>query len=65
LNRSFELAVIVGGIIGVGVLRTPGEIATVVQSPWVFVGLWLIGGLFVLRGTDDLTKEHSYIASEA
>ena len=34
-----------------GVLRTPGEIAGVVQSPWLFVGLWLVGGLFVLLST--------------
>ena len=37
-----------GGVIGVGILRTPGEIASVVSDPWVFVLLWLFGGLFVL-----------------
>jgi APA family basic amino acid/polyamine antiporter len=42
------LAVSVGGVIGVGILRTPGEIAGVVSDPWVFVLLWLFGGLFVL-----------------
>lgn len=31
-----------------GILRTPGEIAGVVSDPWVFVLLWLFGGLFVL-----------------
>lgn len=51
LSLGFSLAVIVGGIIGVGVLRTPGEIAAVVQSPQVFIGLWLVGGLFVLLST--------------
>lgn len=51
LSRGFALAVTVGGIIGVGVLRTPGEIADVVRSPWLFLGLWLVGGLFVLLST--------------
>ena len=31
-----------------GILRTPGEIAGVISDPWVFVLLWLFGGLFVL-----------------
>ena len=48
LSSSFTLAVSVGGVIGVGILRTPGEIAGVVSDPWVFVLLWLFGGLFVL-----------------
>lgn len=48
LSSSFTLAVSVGGVIGVGILRTPGEIASVVSDPWVFVLLWLFGGLFVL-----------------
>lgn len=47
LSSSFTLAVSVGGVIGVGILRTPGEIASVVSDPWVFVLLWLFGGLFV------------------
>jgi APA family basic amino acid/polyamine antiporter len=42
------LAVIVGGIIGLGILRTPGEIAAVVPDPLMFVSLWVLGGLFVL-----------------
>jgi APA family basic amino acid/polyamine antiporter len=42
------LAVIVGGIIGLGILRTPGEVAAVVPDPLMFVSLWVLGGLFVL-----------------
>jgi APA family basic amino acid/polyamine antiporter len=48
LSRGFAMAVAVGGIIGLGIMRTPGEIAAVVSSPWLFIGLWLVGGLFVL-----------------
>ena len=39
------MAVVIGGTIGLGILRTPGEVATVVTNPWVFVSLWVLGGL--------------------
>jgi len=42
------LAVIIGGTIGLGILRTPGEVATVVTDPLMFVSLWVLGGLFSL-----------------
>ncbi len=48
LGSGFTLAVSVGGIIGLGIMRTPGEIAEVVPNPWMFLLLWLSGGLFVL-----------------
>ncbi len=51
LGRGFTLAVIVGGIIGLGILRTPGEVAAVVTDPRMFVSLWLFGGLFILLST--------------
>jgi len=38
-------------MIGLGILRTPGEVAEVVHHPSVFVSLWLIGGLFILLST--------------
>jgi APA family basic amino acid/polyamine antiporter len=42
------LAVIIGGIIGLGILRTPGEVAAVVSDPLMFVSLWVLSGLFIL-----------------
>ena len=42
------LAVTVGGVIGLGILRGPGEIAEVVTEPSLYLGLWLVSGLFVL-----------------
>jgi len=48
LGSGFTYAAIVGGTIGLGILRTPGEIATVVTDPLMFVSLWVLGGLFVL-----------------
>ncbi len=51
LGSGFTLAVIIGGIIGLGILRTPGEVAAVVPDPMMFVSLWVFGGLFILLST--------------
>ena len=48
LSSGFTLAVTVGGIIGLGILRTPGEVAAVAPDPLVFVSLWVLSGLFIL-----------------
>jgi APA family basic amino acid/polyamine antiporter len=42
------MAACVGTIIGLGILRTPGEIASTIRDPWLYMGLWAAGGAFVL-----------------
>ena len=51
LPKRFVLAVTVGGVIGLGILRGPGEIAEVVPEPSLYLALWLFAGLFVLLST--------------
>ena len=51
LGSGFTMAVIIGGIIGLGILRTPGEVAAVVPDPLMFVSLWVLSGLFILLST--------------
>ena len=51
LPKRFVLAVTVGGVIGLGILRGPGEIAEVVTKPSLYLALWLLAGLFVLLST--------------
>jgi APA family basic amino acid/polyamine antiporter len=51
LPSRFVLAVTVGGVIGLGILRGPGEIAEVVPEPSLYLALWFFGGLFVLLST--------------
>ena len=46
LGLSFGLAVTVGNTIGGGILRTPGDIASSCPTPWLFVGIWVVGGLY-------------------
>jgi basic amino acid/polyamine antiporter, APA family len=56
LGLSFGLAVTVGNTIGGGILRTPGDIAGLLPSPWLFVGIWVVGGLYALLGANALSE---------
>jgi APA family basic amino acid/polyamine antiporter len=48
LGKGFSIAASLGLIIGLGILRTPGEIAITVQDPLLYLGLWVAGGAMVL-----------------
>jgi APA family basic amino acid/polyamine antiporter len=50
LGVGFGLAVTIGGTIGMGILRTPGEIAAQLPTPRLFIGVWILGGLYALLG---------------
>lgn len=50
LGVVFGLAVTVGITIGMGILRTPGEVAAHLPSPGLFLGAWLLGGVYALFG---------------
>ena len=56
LGLSFGLAVTVGNTIGGGILRTPGDIASLLPTPWLFVGIWVVGGLYALLGANALSE---------
>lgn len=50
LGVTFGLAVTVGGTIGMGILRTPGDVAAQLPVPSLFLGVWIAGGLYALLG---------------
>ncbi|MEO7938203.1 MAG: APC family permease [Burkholderiaceae bacterium] len=50
LGVAFGLAVLVGNTIGMGILRTPGEIAAQVPSVPLFMGVWVAGAVYALLG---------------
>ena len=50
LGLGFGIAIFIGGTIGAGILRTPGEIAAYLDRPWIIVSCWIIGGLYILMG---------------
>jgi APA family basic amino acid/polyamine antiporter len=56
LGLSFNIAVLIGGTIGVGILRTPGTIAGMLDNYWLIIASWLIGGLYVLIGANSYAE---------
>jgi len=51
LGVGFGLAVIVGNTIGAGIFRAPGEIAGHLPHVWLFLAVWVAGGLYALLGS--------------
>jgi APA family basic amino acid/polyamine antiporter len=56
LGVAFGLAVIIGNTIGAGIFRAPGQIAEQLPHPWLFLGVWLLGGLYALLGAISLAE---------
>src|SRR5690242_8302995 len=50
LSLGDATAIIVGLIVGAGIFGTPSIVAGAVQSPALFVGAWIAGGVFSLIG---------------
>ena len=48
LGKGFSIAACVGLVIGLGIMRTPGEIAIVFNDPFSYMALWIACGAFVL-----------------
>lgn len=48
LGVVFGVAVVVGGTIGVGILRTPGTIAATLPYPQLILLCWILIGLYIL-----------------
>ena len=56
LGVTFGLAVILGNTIGAGILRTPGSIAQSLPVPWIYLGVWVLGGLYALLGACSMSE---------
>ncbi|HLF82672.1 MAG TPA: amino acid permease, partial [Blastocatellia bacterium] len=56
LGVGFGLAVIIGNTIGAGILRTPGEVAGHLPIVWMFIGVWIVGGLYALLGAFSIAE---------
>jgi basic amino acid/polyamine antiporter, APA family len=56
LGLGFGLAVIIGNTIGAGIFRTPGQVAELLPNNWLFLSVWLIGGLYALLGAIQIAE---------
>lgn len=50
LGLGFGIAILIGGTIGAGILRTPGSIAGLLNNYWLIIACWIAGGIYVLMG---------------
>ena len=62
LGVSFGVAVLIGNTILIGILRTPGDVAAQLPSPALFIGVWIIGGLYALLGATSLAEPGAMLA---
>lgn len=56
LGVGFGLAVIIGNTIGAGIFRAPGAIAKELPDPLLFLGVWILGGIYALLGAMSLSE---------
>jgi APA family basic amino acid/polyamine antiporter len=56
LGFGFGIAVIVGNTIGVGILRTPGDVATQLPNRTLFLLVWIVGGIFTFLAAMNITE---------
>lgn len=60
---SFGIAVIVGGTVGVGILRSPGAVAEHLNSAWLIALVWILGGFYSLLGANYMAELASSLPS--
>ena len=56
LGVWFGISAAIGNSIGAGIVRTPGDIAQILPRAWLFIGVWIIGGLYALFGASSLAE---------
>jgi len=56
LGVWFGMAAAVGNAIAAGIVRTPGEIAKSLPNAWLFIGVWIAGGLYALFGASSIAE---------
>ena len=42
--------IVMGGIVGAGIFANPSEVAHRVHTPWLILGVWVLGGIFAMCG---------------
>jgi basic amino acid/polyamine antiporter, APA family len=56
LGMWFGIAAAIGNTIAAGIVRTPGDIARLLPHPWLFLLVWILGGLYALLGASSLAE---------
>jgi APA family basic amino acid/polyamine antiporter len=56
LGVWFGIAAAVGNAISAGIVRTPGDIAQGLPNPWLYLSVWIVGGLYALFGASSMAE---------
>jgi len=56
LGMWFGIAAAIGNAIAAGIVRTPGDIAKSLPNGWLFISVWIIGGLYALSGASSIAE---------
>jgi APA family basic amino acid/polyamine antiporter len=56
LGMWFGMAAAIGNTISAGIVRTPGDVAKLLPNAWVFLGIWVLGGLYALSGASSMAE---------
>lgn len=56
LGVGFGVAVVIGGTIGVGILRSPGAVMAHLGSGWLVMLVWALGGLYTLLSANNTAE---------
>ncbi len=52
----FGMAAAIGNTIAAGIVRTPGDVAKLLPNLWMFLGVWILGGLYALTGASSMAE---------
>lgn len=56
LGVWFGIAAAVGNAISAGIVRTPGNIASGLPNGWLFIGVWIVGGLYAFFSAPSMAE---------
>ena len=56
LGVWFGVSAAIGNAIAAGIVRTPGDVAQALPRVWLFMGVWVVGGLYALFGASSLAE---------
>lgn len=52
----FGMAAAIGNTIAAGIVYTPGQVAAQLPKVWLFLGIWILGGLYALSGASSMAE---------
>ena len=64
LGVGFGIAVAIGNTIGAGIVRTPGEIAALLPSTWLYFAAWATGGIYMSLGALQFAELGALLAAK-